>query len=141
MINSLHVDPELPDPPTTVGPMRRHPTYRHFECADGLWISLGALGPKFETNLLRSLGLDEILIDPRIQGVTAKAALPENLPWCSELITGAFASRSRPELLDLITAVGIPCGPSELSEGLVQQGADSGNRHGYRPSAPYRGTR
>jgi crotonobetainyl-CoA:carnitine CoA-transferase CaiB-like acyl-CoA transferase len=99
MINSLHVDPELPDPPTTVGPMRRHPTYRHFECADGLSISLGALGPKFETNLLRSLGLDEILIDPRVQGVTAKVALPENLPRCSELVTGAFASPVDPSCL------------------------------------------
>ncbi|QJY48040.1 CaiB/BaiF CoA-transferase family protein [Pseudonocardia broussonetiae] len=110
-VNALSADPSLPDTPTTVGPAGRHPTYRLFECADGAWISVGALGPKFEGNLLRALGLDAVLTDPRIDGVTARMSLPDNLPWCNALIEAAFAARPRAELVELITGLGIPCGP------------------------------
>lgn len=115
-VNALSTDPTLPDASTTVGPAGRHPTYRHFACADGSWISVGALGPKFESTLLRALDLTEVLEDPRIGGVTARMSLPENLGWCNALISAAFAARPRAELLELITGLGIPCGPVSSRE-------------------------
>ena len=115
-VNALSMDPTLPDASTTVGPAGRHPTYRHFVCADGAWISVGALGPKFESTLLRALGLTEVLEDPRIDGVTARMSLPDNLGWCNALISAAFAARPRAELLELITGLGIPCGPVSSRE-------------------------
>lgn len=81
-VGSLTVSPAAPDPDTAIDATGRHPTYRHFVCGDGLWMSVGALGSKFEERILRVLELEHVLTDPRIGGVTARMALPENLPWC-----------------------------------------------------------
>ncbi|MHA6742355.1 CaiB/BaiF CoA-transferase family protein [Rhodococcus erythropolis] len=115
-VGSLTVSPAAPDPDTAIGATGRHPTYRHFVCGDGLWMSVGALGPKFEERILRVLELDHVLEDPRIGGVTAKMALPENLPWVQALVEAAFASKSRSDMLTLIENVGIPCGPMNSRE-------------------------
>ena len=108
----LCTDPALPDVETTVGPAGKHPTYRHFRCADGTWLSVGALGEKFATLLLETLGLrSEILEDPRIDGVTIRMLLRENNGWCTKAIADAIAARNRADLLADIAALGIPCGP------------------------------
>ncbi|NWL10279.1 CoA transferase [Paenarthrobacter nitroguajacolicus] len=105
---AFSVDPSRPDAPTDVGPAGRHPTYRPFKCADGIWVSCGALGPKFEQRLLHALDLDSILRDPRIDNVTSRMTLPENLEWCVEKISAAFQARTSDELVNLITSLGIP---------------------------------
>jgi crotonobetainyl-CoA:carnitine CoA-transferase CaiB-like acyl-CoA transferase len=115
-IHSIHTSPVAPDPETTVGPAGRHPSYRHFVCGDGKWMALGALGPKFEERLLLALDLEWVLNDERIGGVTARMALPENLPWVRELIENAFAAHTREEMLSLIEGLGIPCGPMNSRE-------------------------
>jgi crotonobetainyl-CoA:carnitine CoA-transferase CaiB-like acyl-CoA transferase len=115
-VYSLSTDPALPDAPTDIGPAGRHGTYRHFLCGDGQWIAVGALGPKFEPAILRALGLEQIIDDPRIAGNTSRMSLPENLDWCSRLISDAFAARPRDELVELITGLGIPCGPVSSRE-------------------------
>ncbi|MBH0084034.1 CoA transferase [Salinibacterium sp. SWN167] len=115
-VTAMSVDPTLPDPSMKVGPAGRHPTYRQFRCSDGTWISCGALGPKFETGLLKALGLDDILADPRIDGVSARMALTENFEWCLPKLVDAFASRTREESLALLSSIGIPCGPAMSRE-------------------------
>lgn len=115
-VYSLNTSPTSPDPDTKVGVAGRHPSYRHFVCGDGRWIAVGALGPKFEERLLRALGLELVLEDERIDGVTARMALPDNLPWVLELLETAFAARSRDEMLALIEGIGIPCGPMNSRE-------------------------
>ncbi|WP_349428875.1 CoA transferase [Microbacterium sp. LWS13-1.2] len=115
-IYSVSTSPNAPDPLTTVGPAGRHPTYRHFLCGDGKWMAIGALGPKFEERLLRALGLDSVIEDERIAGVTARMALPENLPWVRDLLESAFSSRTREEMLTLVEGIGIPCGPMNSRE-------------------------
>lgn len=108
-IGTLTVNPNVPTPPTNLGPVGRHPTYRHFKTKDG-WISSGALGAKFEERLLRALGLQELLDDPRIEGVTMRMLMPENMPWVLETIEAAFQARTTDELLALFESIGIPAG-------------------------------
>lgn len=108
---SLSTHPGAPDADTRVGPTGRHTTYRHFVTIDGRWIACGALGPKFETALLNALGLSWILEDERIGGETMKLLMPDNLVWATEAIEHAFASRTVEELMELMSAIGIPCGP------------------------------
>jgi len=108
-IGTLTVNPNVPTPPTDLGPVGRHPTYRHFRTRDG-WISSGALGAKFEERLLRALGLDALLEDPRIEGVTLRMLMPDNLPWVQETIEAEFRSRTTDDLLALFESIGIPAG-------------------------------
>ncbi|MGW0590056.1 CoA transferase [Streptosporangium sp. NPDC002607] len=115
-VSSLNTSPAAPDPPTAIGVMGRHPSYRQFLCADGKWLALGALGRKFEERLLRALGLERVLEDERIGGVTARMALPENFAWATEIIESAVALRTRAEMLELVESIGIPCGPMNSRE-------------------------
>ncbi len=111
MAGLLGTDPSLPDPPTNLGPTGRHPTYRHFQCGDGNWVACGALGAKFEQSALEGLGLQDILRDPRINGVTARLLFLDNMRWVQPLINAAFAARSSDEILKMLSDRGIPCGP------------------------------
>mgnify|MGYP000561897004 CR=1 FL=1 len=48
---------------TAVGTGGRHPTYTRYATKDGQWIACGALGGKFETWLIKALGLGAMLDD------------------------------------------------------------------------------
>jgi crotonobetainyl-CoA:carnitine CoA-transferase CaiB-like acyl-CoA transferase len=111
--NSLAVDPDAPDPDTAVGPGGRHPTYSRFQARDGKWLASGALGNKFETALLGALGLSDLLQDERLGGKVENLIQPENVEWALGKVAGAFRTRDRDEWLEIITALGIPCGPLE----------------------------
>jgi crotonobetainyl-CoA:carnitine CoA-transferase CaiB-like acyl-CoA transferase len=110
-IGSFSVDPALPDPPTGIGPGGRHPTYTRFVARDGKWLASGALGAKFETALLGVLGLSWMLQEERMGGRVQNLVRPDNILWAKELTSAAFLSRDRDEWLELMTGLGIPCGP------------------------------
>jgi crotonobetainyl-CoA:carnitine CoA-transferase CaiB-like acyl-CoA transferase len=110
-IGSFSVDPSLPDPPTGIGPGGRHPTYTRFVAGDGKWLASGALGAKFETALLGILGLSWMLEEERMAGRVQNLVRPDNILWANELTSAAFLARDRDEWLELMTGIGIPCGP------------------------------
>jgi crotonobetainyl-CoA:carnitine CoA-transferase CaiB-like acyl-CoA transferase len=113
---ALSVDPELPDAETAVGPGGRHPTYTRYQARDGKWLVSGALGAKFETALLRALDLLDMLEDPRMAGRIENLIQPENVEWALERISTAFRTRDRDEWIEIISELGIPCGPIESAE-------------------------
>lgn len=110
-VSNLAVLSEAPDPPTNLGPFGRHPTYRHFQCANGEWLSAGALGAKFERAALEILGLEHVINDPRIDGLTSRIYLPENLNWVWEAVDRSAAMWNRDELVAAMLARGVPAGP------------------------------
>jgi alpha-methylacyl-CoA racemase len=63
------------------------PHYRCYRCADGRYVAVGALEPKFWAELLTTLGLDPQAL-PSPYDPAGQAEL-------TELLTGIFASRSR----------------------------------------------
>jgi len=112
-VMSLSVDPEAPDAPSNVGPRGRHPTYGPLCCANGEWMSSGALGPKFERIVFDVLGLSEMLDDPRMGGSTARMGLPENFDRCVQAIAENAASWNRDDLIAALLARGVPAGRIE----------------------------
>jgi crotonobetainyl-CoA:carnitine CoA-transferase CaiB-like acyl-CoA transferase len=117
MIQPVNTSPAAPDPVTTVGPMGRHPTYRQFACADGEWITVGAIGQKFETELLRVIGVaDEILGDPRIGGVSSRMVEPDNFGWTTRIIESAISRWARPDLMDALRRHNVPFGAMQSRE-------------------------
>ncbi|MFF2486167.1 CoA transferase [Microbacterium sp. NPDC058062] len=112
MVNmmSLAAYLDAPSPDTAIGPTGRHHTYRFFHTRDGGRVACGALGPKFETALLLALDLGWILDDERIAGDTQRLVDPKNMAWVVPAIEEAFASRDLTELIEMMKALGIPCG-------------------------------
>jgi crotonobetainyl-CoA:carnitine CoA-transferase CaiB-like acyl-CoA transferase len=110
-VASLSIDPAQPDPSTTVGPGGRHPTYTRFRAKDGKWLACGALGAKFETRLLAALDLSWMLAEERMGGNVANLLKPGNIAWAQQQTAAAFLTRTRDEWLEVISALGIPCGP------------------------------
>lgn len=110
-VGAYSIDPSRPDPPTSIGPGGRHPTYTRFEARDGKWLASGALGAKFETALLGALGLSWMLDEERMGGKVANLVLPDNILWAHEQTSKAFKARDRDEWLEIMTGLGIPNGP------------------------------
>jgi crotonobetainyl-CoA:carnitine CoA-transferase CaiB-like acyl-CoA transferase len=110
-VASLSVDPAQPDPPTGIGVSGRHPTYTRFVAADGKWLVAGALGGKFEAMLLHALGLSWILAQERMGGRIENLLRPDNVEWAKELTAAAFKAKNRDDWLQIMTGLGIPCGP------------------------------
>jgi crotonobetainyl-CoA:carnitine CoA-transferase CaiB-like acyl-CoA transferase len=104
------IDPHRPDPPTNIGPGGRHPTYTRFVAGDGTWLASGALGAKFERQLLGVLGLTWMLDEERMGGRVENLVQPDNILWAREQTARAFLSKDRDEWLAIMTGLGIPCG-------------------------------
>jgi crotonobetainyl-CoA:carnitine CoA-transferase CaiB-like acyl-CoA transferase len=109
-VGAYSIDPQRPDPPTSIGPGGRHPTYTRFVAGDGKWLASGALGAKFERQLLEVLGLTWMLDEERMGGRVESLILPDNILWAHEQTARAFLSKDRDEWLDIMTGLGIPCG-------------------------------
>jgi crotonobetainyl-CoA:carnitine CoA-transferase CaiB-like acyl-CoA transferase len=110
-VGSYSIDPSRPDPPTDIGPGGRHPTYTRFVAGDGKWLASGALGAKFERQLLEVLGLTWMLDEERMGGRVENLIQPDNIGWAHEQTARAFLSKDRDEWLDIMTGLGIPNGP------------------------------
>ena len=61
--------------------------------------------------LLLSLGLRDVLDDPRIAGDSNQVVLPENINWVRARVEDRFSTRPRDEWIAELTSVGVPCGP------------------------------
>ena len=65
------------------------PHYRCYRCADGRYLAVGALEPKFWAELLTTLGLDPVTVPSPYD--------PAHHAELTELLAGIFAGRSRDE--------------------------------------------
>jgi crotonobetainyl-CoA:carnitine CoA-transferase CaiB-like acyl-CoA transferase len=105
------VDTSATKPAPPPGPGGPNPFYTRYRCADGLWLFLGSLTPKFQLRALAALGLESMLQDERLGGSTAKAMQPGTREWLREAITDAFASESREHWLAELEKADCPAGP------------------------------
>jgi crotonobetainyl-CoA:carnitine CoA-transferase CaiB-like acyl-CoA transferase len=90
------------------GPGGALPNYRCYRCADGSWLFLGAFTTAFIERCLAAVGANWLLGDPRVQGDPARVRLPANLVWIAHELDKIFATRSRRDWLDLLTAADVP---------------------------------
>jgi crotonobetainyl-CoA:carnitine CoA-transferase CaiB-like acyl-CoA transferase len=108
---ALVIDPDDDDTDTAVGGGGRHPTYTRMMAGDGQWFASGALGPKFETALLKALNIEHILADSRIGGELVNLIAPQNVEWVQKAVADALLAKPRAEWLEILDGLGVPCGP------------------------------
>lgn len=116
---SLALEPGRPPRVTAVGPGGANPTYTRYVCADGGWLFLGALTPRFQERALSALGLSGLMDDARIGGSFERLLLPANRGWVRERLARAFAGRPRQAWLDALAAADCPAGPLASRDGWL----------------------
>jgi len=105
------VDPALPPRVTATGPGGANPCYTRYVCADGEWLFLGSLTPKFIDRAFAVLGVADLLDDPRIAGDHDRVYEPGVREWVRARIADAFATRPREEWLRRLAEADCPAGP------------------------------
>lgn len=98
--------PILPPP----GPGGPNPLYSRYRCGDGEWIFLGALTRKFQRIALETLGIADLLDDPRIAGRLEAIGTGENRGWVRERCEEAFKNKSASEWLTTLREADCPVG-------------------------------
>ena len=87
------------------------PFYRTYQCADGEWLFLAALTPRFTQIGFEVLGVTGLLEDERLGGKGRAALLTaEHAGWAIEEIAAVFRTRTRDEWLRALGAAGCPAG-------------------------------
>ena len=109
--SALVIDRTVPQVPANYGPGGPSALYTRYQCADGKWIFLATLIPKFQRAALSALGMDDILADERVGGELENLLLPGNRGWVRQRFVEAFASRTSDEWMALLKQAGIPVGP------------------------------
>ncbi|MFI7008809.1 CaiB/BaiF CoA transferase family protein [Streptomyces sp. NPDC050145] len=98
-----------PDPNTAIGAGGRHPTYTRHQAGDGKWLGVGGLGAKFETSVLKAIGLGSMIDEARMGGISGLLD-PNNIDWATQRVKEAFRARGRDEWLAILSELGVPCG-------------------------------
>ncbi len=91
-----------------VGGRRWNPLFTQYRCADGLWISLGLLDPKWWPAFCEVLGRQDLEADERFAGPADRTGNRDAL--IAELEV-TFDAKPRAEWLALLKAADLPCGP------------------------------
>lgn len=101
------VRPGEPDASTAVGPGGHSPTYTRYQCADGQWIFLAALTPKFQEIALRVLGFADLVDRASRDGLEAVIG-PAQRAATRPRFEAAFASKTAEDWLSAFKAAGCP---------------------------------
>ncbi len=109
--SALVIDRTIPQVPADYGPGGPSALYTRYQCADGQWIFLATLIPKFQRAAFSALGMDDVLADERVGGELENLLLPGNRGWVRQRFVDAFASRTSDEWMAVLKQAGIPVGP------------------------------
>jgi crotonobetainyl-CoA:carnitine CoA-transferase CaiB-like acyl-CoA transferase len=139
------------DPPARLGDAGGSvPFYRTYQCADGEWLFLAALTPRFTDIAFAALGVADMYDDPRLDGRGRAGMLhPDNVGWVTERIATAFRSDTREQWLATLHHAGCPAGPVLRREqwldhpqidaiGMRLEVDDPHHGHVVMPGAPLR---
>jgi crotonobetainyl-CoA:carnitine CoA-transferase CaiB-like acyl-CoA transferase len=104
-------DPAAVKGSTAVGPGGPSAMYSRYRCADGAWLFIAALTPKFRLIALSVLGLEHMLELDGVNGDVNVLAAP-NAPFgIRDRIADAFAGKTRAEWIEIFRAADCPVGP------------------------------
>ena len=90
------------------GGTRWNPLFTYYPCADGLYLSLGLLDPKWWPAFCETLERDDLMVDERFAQPAGRIGNREAL---IEELNLTFARKPRDEWLALLKAANLPCGP------------------------------
>jgi crotonobetainyl-CoA:carnitine CoA-transferase CaiB-like acyl-CoA transferase len=106
----LVVRPGEPDPDSAVGPGGHSLTYTRYRCADGRWLFLAALTPKFQRIALAVLGFADLLEQADTAGLDAVVG-PARRAELRPRFAAAFAAKSCADWEVAFRAAGCPVAP------------------------------
>ncbi|MEV0685230.1 CoA transferase [Nocardia sp. NPDC050378] len=98
-----------PDPDRGIGPAGLNSMYTRYQCADGKWVFVGGLGPKFANIVLDLVGLRHLLDDPRAGGQIEQLWASENVSWVMPAFAERFRGASAAEWMARLEAADVPC--------------------------------
>ncbi|MEU9168697.1 CoA transferase [Streptomyces sp. NPDC048420] len=125
-------DEGSPDPSRAIGPGGLNPLYTRYRAADGRWVFVGALGPKFARAALEATGSLHLLDDDRVGGRLDALWSNANHAWVREHFTEYFASKPATDWIAALEAADIPCtivqgreewfsGPQLAANGMIRE--------------------
>ncbi|MEU0071010.1 CoA transferase [Streptomyces sp. NPDC006332] len=128
----LYARDEGPDPSRAIGPGGLNPLYTRYQAADGRWVFVGALGPKFARATLEVTGSLHLLDDGRVGGRLDALWGQANYAWVRRHFADYFASKPADEWIALLESADIPCtivrsreewfaGPQLAAIGMVRE--------------------
>jgi crotonobetainyl-CoA:carnitine CoA-transferase CaiB-like acyl-CoA transferase len=104
------VRPGVPDPDSAVGPGGHSLTYTRYRCADGRWLFLAALLPKFQKMALEVLGFTDLLDQAAVAGLDAVVG-PARRAELRPRFAAAFAGKDCADWETAFKAAGCPVAP------------------------------
>lgn len=115
-----------------IGPGGLNPLYTRYRAADGRWLFVGALGPKFARATLEATGSLHLLDDDRVGGRLDALWSAENHAWVRTYFADYFASKPADDWIAVLEAADIPCtvvqsreqwftGPQLAAIGMVRE--------------------
>jgi crotonobetainyl-CoA:carnitine CoA-transferase CaiB-like acyl-CoA transferase len=109
--SALMIDLNAPERKADNGPGGPSPLYTRYQCADGKWLFLATLLPKFQQQSLITLGLTDLLADQRVGGELENMLLPANRDWVRARFREVFATKTSDEWIAILHAADVPVGP------------------------------
>jgi crotonobetainyl-CoA:carnitine CoA-transferase CaiB-like acyl-CoA transferase len=105
---TMFTDPKVSLPSTTVGPGGPNPAFGTYQCADGKWLFLGALGVKFQDIAFCLLGVSDITRHPRIAASREEIYAVDLRDQVRAHIAEGFRKKDRDEWLAELAEAGCP---------------------------------
>jgi len=100
------------------GGTRWNPLFTYYPCADGLYLSLGLLDPKWWPGFCEVLGREDLMADERF---AAPAGRTGNRDALIAELEKTFGTKPRSEWLALLKAANLPCGPVNDYEAVAKE--------------------
>ncbi|MFV8054690.1 CoA transferase [Mycobacterium sp. 48b] len=108
---TMFADPEVSLPTTSVGPGGPNPVFGTYQCGDGEWIFLGALGVKFQDLAFELLDVTDITSHPRIAANREAIYAVDLRDQVRARIAEGFRTKPRSHWLAEFETVGCPVSP------------------------------
>ena len=83
-------------------------TFSWYQCADGEWLTVGVLDPKFWPVLCRALEREDLIEDERSMDPFQRR---DNEEWLRGELAAAFKAQPRDAWIERLVAGKVPCGP------------------------------
>jgi crotonobetainyl-CoA:carnitine CoA-transferase CaiB-like acyl-CoA transferase len=116
---TMFTDPKLSLPSTTVGPGGPNPAFGTYQCRDGKWLFLGALGVKFQDIAFELLGVTDIARHPRIAADRQEIYAVDLRDGVRARIAEGFGKKDRDQWLAELTEGGCPASPVDERDGWL----------------------
>jgi crotonobetainyl-CoA:carnitine CoA-transferase CaiB-like acyl-CoA transferase len=108
---TMFTDPALSLPSTMVGPGGPNPAFGAYQCRDGKWLFLGALGVKFQDIAFERLGVSDITRHPRIAADRQEIYAVDLRDGVRARVAEGFTKKDRDQWLTELTEAGCPASP------------------------------